>query len=67
MIVRITRGDPTAEEVAAVALVLALRSTSTDRGPEVLRRGPASRRYARWKRLERLPRYAAPGSWRHRD
>ncbi|MFZ3572553.1 acyl-CoA carboxylase epsilon subunit [Streptomyces sp. BH097] len=58
--VRIARGRPTEEEVAAVALVLALVGLGAARGR-------ARGRYATWERLERLPRYASPSSWRHRS
>ncbi|MDQ1047522.1 acyl-CoA carboxylase epsilon subunit [Streptomyces sp. V4I2] len=64
MIVRIARGDPTAEELAALALVLALR-LSPGVPTDVRTRGVGPVRYANWQRLERLPKYAAtPPSWR---
>ncbi|MFE1776743.1 acyl-CoA carboxylase epsilon subunit [Streptomyces sp. NPDC059008] len=63
MLVRITKGEPTAEELAALtaALVGALARRPP---PRRVRPAPDGARYAGWQRLERLPRHAVPGSWR---
>lgn len=63
MFVRITKGDPTDEELAA--LTAALAGSLARRGPRRHdRTEPDEEHYARWQRLERLPRHAAPSSWR---
>ncbi len=63
MLVRITKGEPTAEEVAALTAAL-VGAWVRRPPPRRVRPAPDGERYARWQRLERLPRHTAPGSWR---
>ncbi|MFB4424421.1 acyl-CoA carboxylase subunit epsilon [Streptomyces sp. QL37] len=60
-LLRVERGHPDAEELAALTAVLlvrtaAVRDTATVHGPS-----PAG---ARWRRPERTPAFANPRAWR---
>jgi len=58
---RIVRGDATAEEVAAIVAVLGARPGGDDAPP------PARRRVGGWsdpRRLARAPLATGPGAWR---
>ncbi|MFJ9568717.1 acyl-CoA carboxylase subunit epsilon [Streptomyces bacillaris] len=59
---RVERGDPDAEELAALTAVLLSRAAAAgadpDDGP------PRHRAAARWRRPERATAYGAPRSWR---
>ncbi|MGW1375050.1 acyl-CoA carboxylase epsilon subunit [Streptomyces sp. NPDC002446] len=63
MFVRIEKGEPTDEELAALTAALA-GSLARRLSRRPVRPAPDGERYARWQRLERLPRHAAPTSWR---
>ncbi|MFF1722761.1 acyl-CoA carboxylase subunit epsilon [Streptomyces sviceus] len=54
---RVLRGEPSAEELAAITTVLTLRLTTQDE-PTPQRPAPA-----RWTRPERLRTYNCPRAW----
>ncbi|RSS34481.1 acyl-CoA carboxylase subunit epsilon [Streptomyces sp. WAC08241] len=54
---RVLRGEPSPEELAALTAVLSLRPTARDE-PAAHRRGTAN-----WTRPERLRAYDCPRSW----
>ncbi|MGW4384326.1 acyl-CoA carboxylase epsilon subunit [Kitasatospora sp. NPDC004531] len=58
--IRIVRGSPTAEELAALLAVLAVRTTVRPARPPQ-HRAPHHR--AHWRRLERPAAYRNPVSW----
>ncbi|MFJ6855966.1 acyl-CoA carboxylase epsilon subunit [Streptomyces sp. NPDC091271] len=59
---RLERGCPTPEELAALTVVLATLNAGADFGPDDMAR--RRRVGARWRRPERMTRAAGPRSWR---
>ncbi|HET6858190.1 MAG TPA: acyl-CoA carboxylase subunit epsilon [Streptomyces sp.] len=58
--IRVEKGRPSAEELAALTAVLLSRTGTEGGGDE-----PAAQRVtARWRRLERVSRFPGPRSWR---
>ncbi|MGW2748414.1 acyl-CoA carboxylase subunit epsilon [Streptomyces sp. NPDC001450] len=59
-LVRVVRGEASAEELAALTAVLVARAVARGHTPD----GPdRPRSTARWSRLERLTHYRSPVSW----
>lgn len=56
--IRVVRGCPTAEELAAVITALLARQEAGSAAPRRARRTTAG-----WRRLERAPGYPTPRSW----
>lgn len=59
-LLRVVKGDPTAEELAALTAVLLAYAARCEDGAEAPRRGTAA---ARWHRLERSGGFEGPRTW----
>ncbi|MEU9354677.1 acyl-CoA carboxylase subunit epsilon [Streptomyces griseoloalbus] len=60
--VRVEKGDPSEEELAALTVVLLARAAAL---ADAAATAPVPlRAVARWRRLERAPGFAGPRTWR---
>ncbi|ULR51536.1 acyl-CoA carboxylase subunit epsilon [Streptomyces deccanensis] len=62
-VLRVEKGSPSPEELAAITAVLLARTTTTT-GPYDTSRRPRPRPRATWTRPERTPGFQGPRTWR---